>query len=383
MLSSQEKQLILLNMCYHNEGLRRYLSRDYKKFENLGLTKSLHDDKREIDIILRLMDNRNFDKADDNTKKEMVYSDYYPLESRTDKKIYMDDRRNLCQALHNKLCAGFQIPQTLVKLVGFRETEMDEDLFQFYNYQTGEIFINTDLDFAECGETELAQAVLRGTFIYQLHNELKNNFNKIDELSGRQKYLLLSLLMKTYILESFDKAGKKKERDAIQYNDGYSSAYVYATFSTYEYLNKLFEKYKLMNYPQLEDFKECRLTYLESLTNSGENESGDDEEFDDITSTYDRDADEVSAEADIEDEGCILDDTIDNDIDLLYEMVTSEISKITDGELFEIFKRELNESYQDFYDFFGYQTEFGFADEFENYKETCDALKEAEEQEDE
>lgn len=377
MLTEQEKQLLLINMCYHSEGLRNYFSRDYKMYKNDGLTKSLHDDKKAIEIVLRLMDNRNFDKMDDTTKREMVYADYYPIEAKTDKGVYLDDRRNLCQALHNKLCAELQIPETLVRLVDFRNTEMDEDLFHYYNHNTGEIFINTGLNYSECGETQLAEGVIRATFVYQLHNELKRKFKTIDKLQDKHKYLVLSLLLKTYMAESFSALGDKKKRDAFLYNDGYSSAYVYATYSTYEYLKNLFSKYNLNNIPQLEEFNESRISYCAALTNSSLEVSDEDEEEDDIF--YDPENEEVSVEAEVNDEGCILDDTIDIDIDLLYDLEMSEINKMTEGEIFNILKRELDASYEDFYDMFGYVTEFGFAEEFDNYKESCEELKEAEE----
>ena len=383
MLSTAEKQLILLNMCYHNEGLKKYFSRGYNMYRDIGLTKSLYDDKNTIDIVLRLMDNRNFDKMDDKTKREMFYTDYYPVEAKTDKGVYLDDRRNLCQALHNKICLGLQIPETIVKLVDFRKTDMDEDMFHFYNHKTGEIFINTGLDYSATGETELAEAVIRATFIYQLHNELKQNFKRIDELGGKHKYLLLSLLLKTYMVETFDAEGKDKKRDAIQYNDGFSSAYVYATFSTYEYLNRMFEKYNLTKLPQLETFNEGRLSYLEALTNLNVEEREDEEGETDEDVFFDPEDEEVSVEAEVNDEGCILDDTIDLDIDLLYDTEMSSINKMTEGEIFNIFKRELDESYKDFYDFFGYKTEFGFAEEFDNYKESVIALEETEEFEEE
>lgn len=383
MLTTEEKQLILINMCYHNEGLKSYFSRGYNMYQNVGLTKTLYDDKKTIDIILRLMDNRNFDKVDEKTKREMVYSDYYPLEAKTDKGVYLDDRWNLCQALHNKVCKSFEIPETIVKLVDFRKTEMDEDLFHFYNYKTGEIFINTALNYSEIEETELPEAVIRATFIYQLHNELKKNFKKIDELNGRQKYLLLSLLLKTYMAETHNLNKENKKRDAILYNDVYSSAYIYATFSTYEYLKQMFERYNLSNIPQVKRFNECRLSYLGALTNSNINDNQDDEDEDedemDEDVFFDPENEEVIAEGELEDEGCILDDTFDTDIDLLYDMEFSKINEMTEGELFNIFKRELDESYKDFYDFFGYYTEFGFAEEFDNYKQSCIALEETEE----
>ena len=381
MLTAGEKQLLLLNMCYHNSGLNNYFTRGYKLYQKPGLTKSLHDNKKMVDIVLRLMDNRDFDKMDDATKREMVYADYYPLEARTDKGVYLDDRRNLCQALHNKICESFSLPETIVKLVDFRKTDMDEDMFHFYNHNTGEIFINTGINYAECGETELAEAVIRATFIYQLHYELKNKFQNIDELPDRQKYLLLSTLMKTFVVESHNANGEYKKRDAIQYNDGCSAPYVYATFSTYEFLNRMFKIYNLTNIPQLKTFNEHRISYLSSLNNANKSEQEEDEEFEDEENVlFDPDNDEMIVEGEIEDDGCIMDDALDFDIDLLYETEFSKLNCVTEGELFNILKRELNSSSKDFFDFFGYATEMSFAEEYDRFKECCISLEESEEE---
>lgn len=362
-LGMDKGQFLFLNMSINNKNMLKYFKFDSKQYKNKGETKSLYSGMNPINLVLRLMDNRNFITADNEIKKEMIYSDYYPQESKTSLAVYHDDRRNLCQELHNQLCGELGIPETLVILEDFDKLKLDVDMFHFYDPHTGKIYINTGINYSNCGAVEMAEAVIRATHIHELHNRLRTNIFNMDKLEGEKKYLLYSLFLKQFITDENYKLRRNQEARDLEFNDGYSSSYVYATYQAYDYLDKLFRKYKLEKRPELKDFYECMLSYKASLT--------------DLSALTEEDEEQMDDSIDYEEDDSLLYDTLSFDMDLLYSLETSELNDMSDGLIFETVFNEMSDTANDFYSFFGYDME-NFEDEYDLFKAEEEASQELE-----
>ena len=366
-MGMSSEQFLVLNMCLNNKKIKKFFSREWDTYISSGETKTLYEKMSAPNIILRLMDNRNFIVQDNDTKKEMIYSDYYPSVAKTSLDVYYDDRRNLCQELHNKVAKELGIPETLVVLEDFKNTDMDYDMFQFYNPNTGKIHINTAIKHHECDKIELAEAVIRATYMHELYYRVRTKFLIEQDLDDKQKYLLNSLLLKLYVVETLKQNKKNKEANEIAYNDGYSSGYVYATYKAYEYLDKFIKDNKLDEKIDFSNFYECLISYKASLVDMSE--GSDDDEDEDYEEDYDQ-------------RDCLLYDTISFDLDLLYDVESFDLNIASDGAIVEHFLDNMSETANDFYSFFGYEVE-NFREEYEQFKDESKMADELQEEIDE
>lgn len=368
-------QLITAYSSAKSEELDKFFYRNEKAYYENGETSTLYEDMILPNIVLRLMDNRDFKTATNEVKREMIYNDYYPEESKTDYNVYLDDRWNLCQELHNKLCKEYNITPTLIKFVNFKDTEMDYDCFEHYNPIDGIIYMNSLIDYSNCETTELAERVCQATFMHQLHMELRKNFFNLDKIDKKQRYILLSTFNKMFAFTSLSQEKAGGVRRSMEFNDGYSTGMVYSIFSTYEYLNKMFTKYKLLDHPMLRDFNESRVCYLESLL--GEDaEEDEDEEY----SEFGYDEEDYEDEIDVEDG--ILYDTIGYDLDILYTIDTSVLNENSHKFVFNVIINEMDKCASDFYEFFGNGLKISFKDQYFDYKDSISDEDEDEMEED-
>lgn len=363
-ISDKAINAIMLYSTLNSSGIKDFLNVDVKKFKRDGETLTLYENMSLENIIVRLMDNRDFKSVPDSVKREMFYTDYYPDEAKTSYDVYMDDRRNLCQELHNKLCEKLQIPETKVKFVDFRDTELDEDLFERYNPFDGILYINTMIKYSECDKTELVERVMRGTYMHQVYTELKDCFGNFSKVDGVHRYLLLSSLSKLIALSSLSDENLNGVRREMEYSDGYSAGMVYSICSTYELLHSIFEENKIYEKIDLEEFKEQRLCYLKSLDDEEfYGEKDDDDEFD-FPDDFGEDEDEYVSEV----EDGILYDTVGYDLDILHIIDTSVLNEQVGGVVFKVLIEEIDKCAKDFYGFFGSTVETSFAEQYAEYK---------------
>ena len=371
------RQVVLMNLYLNNPEMNQYLSRDFYKQRKSGETRSLYDDKNLIEVVAKLMDNRNFKRLSSEQRREMILSDYYPEEAKDNIRVYWDDRRNLCQALHNKVCELICVPETSVRLIDFRETEFDEDLFEYYDPKEGELFLNTDLDYSKCDPTEMLQRVIRGTFLHELHYKVKTKYARLESVRPAERYALLSTLLKQATTAMLGQEECHSMRDDFQYGAGYSAEYVYAVAKTYIFLEGLFRRYGLIDSPKIEKFIEEKETFFESLATQEDQES----DFD-PTITYDEDEESVEADADCDDEG-ILGDTMSYDMDLLYALQTSELNNNANGIYLDFFLAEMDACAPEFYSTYGLDMTTSFKEEYEMYQYTSEMLDHLDEDMDE
>ena len=379
-LSAKERGTIfLLNTCSNIKGttkscaLRNLLQVDYDKDNGNGETSTLYENMSIINIILRLMDNRDFNAVSNEVKKEMIYSDYYPEQAKVLTAVYMDDRRNLCQELHNKMCKVLNIPKTKLIFTSFKQEEMDSSLFSYYDYNNGEILLNTDINYSDCEPTELAQRVIHATYEHEVYNNIKTNLLSLDKLGKKERYLVVSTLMKMFVTDNLLEGGENALANSFSNEDGCSPVCIYAVYNSYEYLYNLFNKNNLNKLNILETFYESRLEFLEDLL-------GTEDEPYEIEACFD-DCGEIEDCEDIDIKYAIIGDTMDYDMNLLYEVEHSEKNKDTKGFFYEFFKEELNDNADSFYGFFGLDmAKDEFVSEYEEFRDEYDhALEDDEE----
>lgn len=362
-------QFISLYSSFKSEELDDFFSRNEREYYDNGETKTLYSGMSLANIVVRLMDNRNFNQMTDEVKREMIYTEYYPEEARGDFNVYMDDRWNLCQELHNKLCGELSITPTKLKFINFKESDIDHDCFVHYNPFDGVIYLNNLIEYHNCETTELAERVCQATFIHQLHMELKHNFYTIDKVDKKKRYMLLSTFNKMFAFTSLSQEKAGSVRRNMEFNDGYSAGMVYAIFATYEYLNKIFTCYKLTNHPMLGSFNDSRICYLESLIGNNKEEEVEVEYY------YEDEDDETEVV-----EG-ILYDTIGYDLDILHTIDTSVLNEDSKSFVFKVLLNEMDKCAGEFYKYFGNGLQVALKDQYQDY---IDAINdEMEEDEDE
>ena len=367
-----DKKLFLMYATLNNEEFRKYLAIDYDAHKNNGLTKSLYEHLRVPEIVARLMDNRNFQNVSDETKKKMIYSDYYPESSKVMVQVYLDDRRNLCQELHNKVCTELKIPPALVEFVNFTELGIDDYNYHYYNPREGKLYLNQEIDYSECLNTELSERVLMGTFEHELHYQLRKNYAKLETVDPKQQYVLLSILLKEFVKANLNReTGINKSE--LEFDDASSPGYVYSLSSTYDYLNKVFEKYGFYDKIDLEEFRENRAIYHTALVGDYVDEETEDD-FD-SECIYNAESGELIAEDEIEDDVALLEHSIEFDLDMIYAVEMSEINKRMDNFFRDFFLEKMSKTANSFYSHFGYLVEYDFEDEYSEYVKNCKDLE--------
>jgi len=374
-LSSADRyRMFVLNSCTNigglaqNHGLQEYFKRDYNEPRNSGETFTFYEKMYLPEIFVRLMDNRNFKLQPDSIKCKMIHTDYYPQEARTSYDVYLDDRRNLCQELHNKLCKYLGIPETRVRFVNFRDTKYDFDMFTYYDTKDGCLYVNTEIDYSNCEPTELAERIMQGTFVHEIHYKLKKNLFKMDEVDAKERYLLVSALMKEFAINNLREEDYSTMAKCFDYNDGYSSSQLYAIFNTYNYIYSMLKKHGIEDMPEFKTFCDSRQEFLTQLIGTQE-EDDNYEEFN-LEFDYNEDDESVEASLDIDTQDAIIEQSLDYDFDLLYSIETSEINKDTLGMFSDFFLEELNSSADEYYEFFGMGfRDSSFKEEFELFKE--------------
>lgn len=384
-LSSRNKYMIfLLNSCTdadflpQNKRLKNFFFRDLSEPQKSGLTHTFYEHMQIPEIVLRLMDNRDFNKQSNETRKEMIYSDYYPEDAKLVHAIYLDDRRNLCQELHNKVCKELHIEPTVIRIVNFKEdTNYDYDLFHFYDTKDGILYINSMINYEECEQTELAEHVLRGTFVHEVYYKLRKNFVRMDQITGHERYLMISALMKEFVVDSLAEEQCNKLMDEFRFDDVYSSTQVYGILKSYNFLDDIFKKFNLLNIPSAKTLVDTRIDFLNALIGKEDEEDDEDDFEDDVEVEYDEEGNAVEVSADMEDDESIMDDVLEFDFDLLYAVENTLLNKQTHGMFAEFFFEELKSCANDYYGVF--ELEFDdstFEEEYKMHRENCKEVEE-------
>lgn len=378
-------KMFLLNTCSdidglpQSEGLKEFFKRDFSEPGRSGEIFTLYEQMQIPELVLRLMDNRDFNKQPDSIRKEMVYSDYYPNQAKTSHAIYLDDRRNLCQELHNKLCKYLNVPPTRIKLVDFKEeTDYDHDLFQYYDTKDGNLYINSAMDYSNCEQTELAERVMQGTFVHEVYYKLRKNFFRLDKLKGEERYLLLSALMKEFVVNSLNEEKCKGLSKEFKFNDAYSATQIYGILSTYNYLDDMFKKLKLEKIPAVSTLINTRIDFLTALIGTEEADEDNDESLEPEIE-YNEEDNSVEASMDVDEERAIIEEVLEFDYDLLYAVETSDLNMLTQGMFLDFFLEEMKECADEYYKFFGIEfDDSSFEEDYEIFRQENKALDEIE-----
>lgn len=376
---------VMLYATLNSPGLHKFLKAEFVDHKLTGETMTLYEKMSFENIVLRLMDNRDFNALSENEKASMVYTDYYPESARTDERVFMDDRWNLCQELHNKLCAELHIPETLVKIVNFKETEMDDDLFEHYDPFSGIIYLNSEIKYHNCSETELVERVMHATYMHKLYCELRRNFGNLSAVDGKYRYLLCSCLNKLVALSSLTDENLPGVRREMEYNDGFSAGMLYAVFSAYNRLNKMFTEHNLYSYPGLQKylttFKLDRESFMSRITDEIGQENEDEDDDEDLTELdgYDE-LDEFEKELlEPEVEEGLLYSCAGYDMDILHIIDTSVLNEQIGKTMFPILLNEMDGCARDFYAFFGSKVTTPFKEQYEEYMSELDESGDEEE----
>ena len=378
-------KIFLLNTCSdidglpQSEGLKEFFKRDFSEPERSGEIFTLYEQMQIPELVLRLMDNRDFNKQPDSIRKEMVYSDYYPNQAKTSREIYLDDRRNLCQELHNKLCKYLNVPSTRVKFVDFKEeTDYDHDLFQYYDTKDGNLYINSAMEYSNCEQTEMAERVMQGTFVHEVYYKLRKNFFRLDKLKGEERYLLLSALMKEFVVNSLNEEKCKGLSKEFKFNDAYSATQIYGILSTYNYLDDMFKKLKLEKIPAVSTLINTRIDFLSALIGTEEADEDNDEGLEPEIE-YNEEDNSVEASMDVDEERAIIEEVLEFDYDLLYAVETSDLNMLTQGMFLDFFLEEMKECADEYYKFFGIEfDDSSFEEDYEIFRQENKALDEIE-----
>lgn len=367
---NQELMQLMLIASLNSADIQKIINHNLSIYEKLGENLTCCSDKSVAELVVLLADKRKFSEQPDEIKKSMIKCDYYPDQLKTKDVVYADYRRSLCQELHNKVCAEYNIPATKIKVVDFKETELDHDMFEYYDPTTGVIFLNSQIDYSKCVNTELAERVLQATFRHQIYCEIKRNWKSLHELSAKQRYILLSEFVKRFAVSTLKDEKFKGVAKEVDYSDGFSSTGIYSVFVTYEYLNNLFTKHNLINNPLLEDFRTDRLSFVSSLTQK--NETSSCEDFGELEGYDELDDFEKSLlEEDAIDEESLLYDALQYDLDNLNTLETSVLGQQTGGYIFNVLLSEMNDCADDFFDFFGGKLEDEFIELYKQREDLC------------
>lgn len=349
-----------------NGIMKNFFSHNFNAFEKNGETISLYKKENIPNIVLRLMDNRSFLKASKEERASMIYSDYYPQEAKTQFAVYLDDRRNLCQELHNKLCSALGIPATRVAFVMFGENNIDDDLLHYYCVDDGVLYMNANIDYSGCEPTELAEQVIRGTFMHEMHYGSIKNFTSLDKLDGTQKYLALSLVMNNFLANNYLEERKSQPHQDLVFNDYYSPTKIISIVNSYNFLDAMFKRFNLTNMKAVQPFYSAR----EGFFSSFQPHEDADEEISDIDEEMllnEENELEVSADAENYTTG---EEMLSSDFSTLHEIGRTKLDKATGGFFKEFFDSELSECAHDFYSKFieGFD-ENSFMEQFNEYEE--------------
>lgn len=354
--------------------MKGFFSHDFNAFKNNGETKTIYGEETFPSLVLKLMDNRNFNDASTEERKGMIYSDYYSEDAKNNKSVYLDDRRNLCQELHNKLCKMLSTPPTRVAFVSFSANDIDADL-HYYCMDDGVLYIDGDTDYSEYAPTELAEQVIRGTFMHQMHYGTVKNFTSLDKLKGRERYLALSILMEQFLANSYRIEGKIQDRNDLIFNDFYSPANISSISNSYKLLDSVFRRYNLAKMKAVQPFYESCDAFFSTFTIPEDEESFDTEEFDE---EFDENGLEVSTEAE---NYTTPEEMLEFDFDVLHEIGRTELNQNTNGFFKEFFLSELCKCAHKFYsDFDETFDEEQFAQQFNDYEELMEEYDEINDQ---
>ena len=91
---------LLIYLGINSKEINSIISRDEKKPEEDGLTQTFFEAESTRGLVSKLMDTRSFKDASKNERKKLIYSDYFPEESKTLQSVYLEDKRHLCQEFH-------------------------------------------------------------------------------------------------------------------------------------------------------------------------------------------------------------------------------------------------------------------------------------------
>lgn len=345
---------LLLNSPEINE----ILNKDYIKRAKENTTPTFYTNDSFYELVFRLLLNKDFENEPDEIKTKLIYTDYYPESARTSFAVYMDDRRNLCQEFHNRLCAEFKIPRTSVRFLEFTE-DIGQDKEYFYDCYNNAIYINTKEKFHTKSNSHLLEMVTRGTYLHKLQIMISNYVKKSTDYSEAEKYVCYSTLLKQTVLVQLSEEKYFQDREALENSDEFCSADVYAIYNAYNYLEQVFDKVNLIGNPLIGDFEEDRMSFMASLTACPDEEIMDCE--------YDEESGELTQEGNFS--TSILDDTIDYDFSLLSELKNCHLNKYTNNDLFDIFMEKLDEYAPDFYGYLGSELGDDFAGDFECFEE--------------
>lgn len=363
--------------CYlllNNEELRDILSVDFNKNAAQNVSPTFYTGDSLEDIVFKLLVNKNFNEATTEDKKKLIFSDYYPEESKILTNVYLDDRRNLCQEFHNRICEDLNIPRTSVRFLDFTE-DMGEDREYLYDPYNNVIYINTVEDFSEKSDTHLLEMVARGTYHHKLQIMISSLVKCGKDLSNAERYVCYSTLLKQTALTELSKAAYYADREALETADEFCSADVYAIYSSFNYLEKLFDGMGILENPEILDFEESRMSFMASLIDFEQKDMEEIEEFE-----YDEEDGSVSASGSFATN--ILDDTLSYDFSLLCEVRDSELNKNTNNDLFSIFIKKLEQTAPDFYGYMGSSLGDDYIENFNLFdEEDQDAEEETEEME--
>lgn len=348
---------LLLNSPEVNEILNKDFYKNAK--DNVSPTFYVQDDFNEI--VFRLLVNYDFENLDDKAKSRLIFTDYYPQESRTFYSVYLDDRRNLCQEFHNRLCAEFNIPKTSVRFLDFTE-DMGQDREYFYDVYNNAIYINTKEKLHTKGNTHLLEMVTRGTYQHKLQMMISNLVKDGDSYSDAERYVCYSTLLKQTVLVQLSEECYHQDREALETADEYCSADIYATYNAYNYLENLFDRIGVLDNQIVGDFVDDRMSFMASLIAQPEEES---EFFE-----FDEETEELKQEGFFS--SALLEDTVDYDYSLLSELKSCHLNKYTKNDLFNIFLFKLDGTASDFYGYLGSDLGDDYRGDFLCYEEQED-----------
>ena len=352
-------------ICYlalNNEEMNAILSRDYLKPKKQGLTTTFYSADSTREIVYRLMDNRDFKEQAPEEREKMIFTNYYPKEAKQLESVYLDDRRNLCQEFHNRLCASLKIPSTQIVFSDFKNS-FDSDMFEYYDPLSGIIFLNTNLFNGQDDILQVLISLTQSTLKHQVQYKLKTMYKNFDDFSNREKYVCLSALAAECALAELTKSGAKDDRRGYEACSDYSALEVYATEQSFEILENLFTELGLSFLPEIKDFIEEKKDFLLSLSGEDINDNNlimDDEDEEE----YERDA--------------ILNTTLCRDYTMLQEIMLSTLNQKTDGDLFEVFIGLLSENADEFYETYNFPIDARYKVQFRDFLE-CEEAEESDE----
>lgn len=348
--------------------MKNFFSHDFEAFKKHGDTKTIYQDESIPSLVLKLMDNRNFKEASNSERRTMIYSDYFPNEYKHYQSVYMEDRRNLCQELHNKLCSALSVPPTRVSFVKFSENGIDTDAIYFYCMDDGVLYLDADIDFSEYDPTDLGEQVIRGTFMHEMHHGTVKKFASLDKLDGVPRYLALSILMEQFLANNYRMEHKTQDRDDLVFNNYYSPVNIACTSNCYNFLDSIFKRYDLTKMKAVQPFYEAREAFFDSF-----NPPEDEEDFtnaEDLDIELDENGLEVSADTE---DYALPEEMLEYDFEVLHEIGRTKLDKNTKGFFKEFFLSELCECAHEFYSEFDESfNEDSFAERFDEYEEAME-----------